>query len=761
MARGLHEKSKTSVSLKCAALGLAMLSAAVVSGVTSAATPRTAAAASPTPSASTAAPPCPAGFTCVTIPCSTGTCPTVEAGPTSDLGTNPAQFAFVRLYDFPPGDEPEIALCTDTVPLSKSAPICSDSPAPGYAPIFSDGTGFISYQVKEDPSGPGQTPISGEVLGDDADKQGFFCDNGPDLCSLVVFDQNLDDSSSPDATNTAVIPVSYEASSAGCPSATLVNTESEFGIEGLVGAANKSGCTGSSKAIAFNTAFDSESAVSALGAGQVQIAFTDDPEAPDEQQILGGSKSHYALIPVAASADVMGFAADIQGFPPNDRTLYPQATFELTPNMVAGMATTAYNAEGDSDMLAGVKCANPGIAPPKKWDPCPAEEVLNSLPSFQPEESYVTYVRSDNAGVTDELLRWLCTAPDHSVPIDGTNETEPDTAAQILESTQWSDKSLDGTCPETDQFPGVANLQADLNPNNQQTKLYAQVSQDAVPPREAGFAVMNWYEALYYGLNVAALQNAAGQFVTPSGASVDAALADASSNPDGTLAFDYTDSSDAAAYPEPVVFYAAVSTVPEAAAQADATKKVLDNILALTASPGSASLPAGILPLPASLTTQAQADIAKDIVALPPTGGSKPGKGSGSGSGKGSTHQTGGGSKTGSGAATSAPGGPQTTVGSTGNGGGSQSSSTGGSKVSARTTSTAKAVGQTPKRGPGTPKPSHGGAFRAIQVALATPEWRWLLGAMLIVGAIAMGAGPLLLLAQRLRRRLAALRGRT
>jgi hypothetical protein len=46
-------------------------------------------------------------------------------------------------------------------------------------------------------------------------------------------------------------------------------------------------------------------------------------------------------------------------------------------------------------------------------------------------------------------------------------------------------------------------------------------------------------------------------------------------------------------------------------------------------------------------------------------------------------------------------------------------------------------------------------------VALAAPEWRWLLGAMLIVGAIAVAAGPLLLLAQRLRRRLAAFRGRT
>ena len=441
------------MSFRNAALGLVIVSAAVVAGVASAATPHAAAAA--TPSASTDAPPCPGGYTCITLPCSTGTCPTVEAGPTSDLGTNPQQYAFFDLYDFPPGDEPEIALCSDTAPLAQKAPLCSASPGPVYAPIFSNGTGFITYKVFEVAPGPGQSPISGEILGDDADKAPFYCDNGPDLCSLVVFDQNLDNSSIPSASNTAVMPITYQASTSGCPSATLINTESDFGIEGLVGAANKSGCSGSSKAIAFNTALDSESAVSALGAGQVQIAFTDDPNAPDEQQVVSGTKSKYALIPVAASADVMGFAANIQQYPPH--AVFPQVNFELTPNMVAGMIAdpAVYAGVTSADLLPGVKCANPGVPPPKKVDPCPAEEALNSIPGFEPEQEYTSFVRSDSAGVTDELLRWLCTAPDRTVPIDGTNETETDTASQILESTQWSDKSLDGKCPETDQFPGL------------------------------------------------------------------------------------------------------------------------------------------------------------------------------------------------------------------------------------------------------------------------------------------------------------------
>ena len=114
--------------------------------------------------------------------------------------------------------------------------------------------------------------------------------------------------------------------------------------------------------------------------------------------------------------------------------------------------------------------------------------------------------------------------------------------------------------------PGVsatpAVLDADKNPQNQAKALYYPGCANATRPGRRVSRIMNWYEALYYGLNAASLQNAAGQFVAPSEASIDAALNDATTNADGTLTFDYTDTSDTAAYPEPVVFYAAVSTTP-------------------------------------------------------------------------------------------------------------------------------------------------------------------------------------------------------
>ena len=746
-------------AFKNAALGVLMGSAVVLTGVVGLSGQSVSAAASSkaTPkTAQTPAPPCPSGYTCVTIPCSTGTCPTVEAGPTSDIGTNPEQYVFVDLYNFPAGDSPAVWVCADTSPISQAAPLCSTESAsvntssPEYTPIFADGSGFITDLVPE-VENDGNAPISGEILGDPSDKGTFFCDNGPDLCSLDVFDTNLDGSSTPDASNTAVVPVTFAASGAGCSSATFVNTESEFGIEGLLGDANQSGCKGSHPALAFNTALDSLSAVQGLTSGSDQIAFTDDPEAPDEQAAFKAGGGHYALIPIAVSADVVGFAAYVSPTG-DDRVLYPHTGFELTPNMVAGLLNTTYNSVTSADMLTGTSCKNPGIAPPKKLDPCPAMESLNSVSGFLPEEEYTSYVRSDNAGVTDELFKWLCAAPDHTVPVGKTTGTETNTAAQILAATDWADPSLDGTCPNTDQFPALGNqvvVNADKNPQNQSKALYTQVSTNSVPPRQAGFAIMNWYESLYYGLLPADLQNAAGQFVGPSQASVDAALGDATTNPDGTLSFDYTDTTDTAAYPEPAVFYAAVSTSAQPATQASAEKTVLSNLLAITASTSKASLPPGILPLTSTLTSEAQSDIASDIKALPPTktgGGTGPSKG-GTGPSKPPTSGNGTGQKN--------PGGPSNPGGNTTPTTEPTNTTPTTTPVSAHTVGTSANKHTSPAP---VSKPTQGGVFHAIQVALAAPEWRWLLSVMLIVGAVAVCGGPLLLTARRLKKRLAVVR---
>ena len=141
--------------------------------------------------------------------------------------------------------------------------------------------------------------------------------------------------------------------------------------------------------------------------------------------------------------------------------------------------------------------------------------------------------------------------------------------------------------------------------------------------------------------------------MSPSEASVDAALADATTNPDGTLAFNYTDTADAAAYPEPVVFYAAVSTAPQAAAQAAAIKKVLDNIAGADRRPREATpCQRGSCRCP-RLSRRRQRRTSPRTSSPCPRPAAEVSRDQGEDPVKGSTHPSGGGSQTGSGDSTS------------------------------------------------------------------------------------------------------------
>jgi hypothetical protein len=597
------------------------------------------ASAATAPSA-TAAPPCPDAYTCVTIPCATSPCPTVEAGPTANLGaTGSAQYVFVDLYDFPAADTPVVWYCADTTPLANGPPLCSISPAPQQLPVFSDGTALTSYQVQEVENDGGTSPLSGEVPGDPSSTGTFFCDDGSNPCSLDVFDEALDGSKVPDPSNTAVFPISFVPDNSGCPKGTVVNSESDFGIEGLLTQTAPAACTGIDPAVPVNTAQDSLGAVQALASGAVQIAYTDDPNAADEQTALTGTGTTYAYIPVAASADVVGFSAD-ESETTDPFVLYPASSFELTPDMVAGLITMQDSSPGSADALAGQSCPNPLPGKPTSLKPCPALEALNAVSGFLPQAFYWANVRSDNAGVTDEFFNWLCTTPDESLTIAGVAHTEGKTASQVLEAAPWSNQSQKQSCPDTDQFPGLSgsgDWVAASTPPTQARDVMNEVANE-VPQRVAAFAPMNWYEALYYGLDVASLENGAGDYVAPTAQSVDAALADATVNSaTGALSYDYTDT-NAAAYPTPVVIYAVVPTnLPSSMEGAVSTE--LRTVLAVTTAAGGAGVPQGLLPLPSNLATEAMTTVNTDFPA--PTASTSPtGPSGGSGNSGGGTTTT-------------------------------------------------------------------------------------------------------------------------
>jgi len=105
--------------------------------------------------------------------------------------------------------------------------------------------------------------------------------------------------------------------------------------------------------------------------------------------------------------------------------------------------------------------------------------------------------------------------------------------------------------------------------------------------------------------------------VLPSSRSLDAAVAGAIVNKDGTLSPNFNNKQPAA-YPLPDIWYAVVPTTRQSATDAMADRTLLDDVLNVTGGPKAADLPPGFVPLPKSIYRAALADVSRDI-ALPTT----------------------------------------------------------------------------------------------------------------------------------------------
>lgn len=698
-------------------------------------------------STSEQAPACPANYTCASMPCPAGQdCGTVEAGPTSELG--PDQWVYINLYDFAPGATVDLNYCADVAPLT-TEPLCVENgssvlqypevPIDTFPSGSAAGTASISFQVVEVASP--NPPLTGGVPGNSNEQgESFYCDGASQACSIDVTEPQLDTPGSeiPNPTNTVVIPVSFAPSTSGCSTGTIVNAESEAGIsQTLLAEASRLSCANDTDpTIAFDTEQDGPTAVQALSQGAVQVAFTDDPEAADEQASL--KSGNFDLIPIALTAEVIGFKATMA----TGGVEYPDDSLDLTPDMVAGLVAGYFTEATNADL---VPCAGGCPVPPclSKGRPCSLLGELNYTTGFQFPKQYGAFVRSDNDGTTDELFQWLCSATSNeSVPVNGTTEKEKKTAPKVLLTGLADGGQTVSKCSDlNDTFPALniesSDWSAVNDPSQQSLKLNALVAPPGVATQAtAGFAPLVWSEAAYFGMNVAALQNAAGDFVLPTEQSVDAALADATTNADGTITPKYDDPGDPAAYPLPTVVYAAVPAGDQPASQATQLQDLLTQILDLTGGADTADLPAGFLPLTPTLYQQAEADITKDIIPCPDSGcptstsTSPPSTSSSSGSSGGSTKS--GGS---SGTATSG-----------------NTSSTAGSGL--YNTGHLAGPSATPTTGatPPTPATNHSTSPPLPGFSLASSASRLLLPLVLVAGALALVAGGLLLVSAGLRR---------
>lgn len=560
--------------------------------------------------------PCPKGSTCATIPvdCPVGTiCPEVILTPTTDVGNN--QWVFVSAENFPPNDPINVYYCSDKETLARADPICMleatpEIPNPQVVLTASpDGTSSISFATEED-TDDGNEPLDGKAPGTQT-VGSFFCDDVTNPCSIDITDPRLGGTENfvLNPNNAVAVPISFAKPSTGCPTATFVNTASEFGIDRVFPIASEFDCVGTTPAIAINTDLNSLQAVTGMVGGAAQLAFIDEPNAPDVQaelaQLNVGGKPGYALVPVALSAQVIGFKSTMENS--STARIFPDNTFSLTPTMVAGLITNYYS------FVNGADVTNCGKAFGGK---CSLLGALNLVNGFRPPGEFGGYVRSDTSSSTGEVFDWLCSAPIVPVDLNGQKVSEKQTAANVLVTGLEGGGSKVTSCPDTDQFPplsGTFAWAAVNTPSQQALKLAAFVP----PPNDssspvAGFAPMNWSWADYYGLLPAALQNAAGNFVLPSEQSLDAAVASAIANTNGTLSPNFA-TTNPNAYPLPAIWYAVVPTTPQSDVNAIACRTLLDDVLNVTGGSQSGDLPAGFVPLPKSIYTAALADVSRDI----------------------------------------------------------------------------------------------------------------------------------------------------
>lgn len=626
------------------AAGLAAAGAAVRDGSAPAATPQ--------PYAGQ----CPGGAgqcVAVSLPCSgpASTCPTVVVGATENLVTG--QYVALAMSNFPVGDTVRVAYCsTDGAGTIVPDPYCGSTTSGGITlgqqivTVTGSGTSATTMPVDFDPDTSGNVPLpSTKLVYDGSPASTFFCDNGPDYCSLVVTDEGQDSGVLDTTDNTVIVPLQFAPGSLACPAGDpTVYTDGAFSVEHLIPAMVQATCDKSGGVVALDTATDTAALTEDLANGGTQLAFTDDASDPQlNAELAANPKVAFHYIPVALSATVVGFRAGVQDL--NERTvIYPLDQYDMTPNMVAGMLTTAYEGGGTNDsLIPPLVCAD--IVGCKRS----TEIDYNTFYMTNPEpdgigqpNSVGSFFSNTSSGASYQLSDWMCTAP--NAPFDVTVDlkeggpttlpvVDPTTAAETLTTpptlspfwdpdtppSLWPFKS----CTPTSQFPtlspgSLSQYQPADTPGLQAKSIRAYGSAATL-----AVGAMDWSEASFNGLNAASLQNAAGDFVAPSSASIDAALAEATENANGTYSFAYTDAKNPDVYPMPMITYAVVPDTPLPAAQAHAISDLLTNVVAFDAGKDG-PLPGGYVPLTPALVTQATKEIAADVVVQPSPAAKKP-----------------------------------------------------------------------------------------------------------------------------------------
>ena len=571
------------------------------------------------------APACPVAWTCTNLPNNGGQ---IQVGPTQGVtpvgSTQP--WVYIRGYGLQPGAYVRVHYCNLTSGLTPS-PQCVNGADPNFiAPttttmtVFSDGTIDESTQVPlNDPSG--EIPFSAKVPGTNTTGS-FYCDGAGMACGIVVTESILTHPSTqtPNPANSVAFPISFNLAAAACPSKqTLITSESEFGVGPLLPEVDRKNCAASGTAYnLFNTEQSGDAAVHDLyenvrntSSSAVRVAFTPDPWSPNQAKYLPAG--HFVAIPITLSATTMAFQGTIY----DGLGQYNTTRFNLTPNMVAGIMTGHYSSTTQTDLATCVgTCPQPPCFNPSS---CSLMQLSTLQPGYTIAAQLAAFPLAYPSGITDQLTSWICAAPLGKVPVGRDVYTELLSPAEEFMKGLTVGGHPTTTCPQTNMWPAEnisgAWWSAGVSPLDQTKALYAAVPNpgSGASNPASGFAPMPLSWSDYLGYSNAGLLNAAGAFQTPTQDSIDAALADSTYNSDGTLKYNYSNTTDTKAYAMPMVIYAVVSTDSMPAAQKTAIQNALTSVLNVTGGDSTSDLPPGYFPLTGELYKQATAEVATAI----------------------------------------------------------------------------------------------------------------------------------------------------
>ena len=386
----------------------------------------------------------------VTLPSASGTCPTVDVSPNVNLVDG--QYLAVRSRNFDPTGSIRVAISAlKTIVPSGGDPTClaglweENQWSPISVPVLPDAAthnlASMAYPAFSDPSGEGNTLMPAQdLLGKVGNQPGFNCDNGADPCALVVTEEPFQGNAvgkgpAVSASNSAVVPLSFLASSSGCPAgAPQVQTDSTYSMAQFMPACRNFDmwrCARSGGAQYRNRWEHGD-----VGLRSRRCLLWHLPTirgtSPRLTNLAGKS---YSFIPVALSGTAVSFLASETG----DNVSSPLATYNLTPNMVAGLITSLYKISTGQVGFVGRQATDPiGGQPHSAFGLQSAgrlrrqEErvqiynelyynsfnLLNQLGAGESGPTVLgSFMPDVPSGASYQVTDWICKAPNTAFPV--------------------------------------------------------------------------------------------------------------------------------------------------------------------------------------------------------------------------------------------------------------------------------------------------------------------------------------------------------